>query len=78
MRSDRIVQVRLLNKTVAVDDVNGRAETLTHPGVALLHHHGDRLVSEVWLPVGEAPSYADDEALIAALRAAWSWSRKAA
>lgn len=68
----------MLNRTVAVDDVNGRAETLSYPGIALLHHHGDRLVGEVWLPVGDAPTFADDEALIAALRTAWSWSRTAA
>ncbi|MEU8416967.1 hypothetical protein AB0C24_29630 [Amycolatopsis japonica] len=32
-------------------------------------------MADAWLPAGETPTYADDEALIAALRAAWRWSR---
>lgn len=78
MRRDRVVQLRLTDRTVAVDDVDGCPETLSYPGIALVHHHGDCVVGEVWLPVGEEPSFADDDALITALHMAFSWSRTAA
>ncbi|WP_051173888.1 hypothetical protein [Amycolatopsis orientalis] len=63
---------------MTVDDIDGHPATLSYPGIALIHHHGDHVVGEVWLPVGEEPSFADDEALITALRTALSWSRTAA
>ncbi|WP_409496826.1 hypothetical protein [Amycolatopsis sp. cmx-11-12] len=75
---DRVVQLRWTSRTVTVDDVDGRSEPLSYPGIALLHHYGDRLVGEVWLPGGEALTFADDGALITALHTAWSWSRTAA
>ncbi|ANN21091.1 hypothetical protein SD37_39585 [Amycolatopsis orientalis] len=31
--------------------------------------------ADAWLPTGDTPTYADDEALIATLHAVWRWSR---
>ncbi|WP_244162680.1 hypothetical protein [Amycolatopsis regifaucium] len=79
MGTDRVVQLRWEPRTVAVDDVAGYPSTLTYPGIAVVRQCAERVVGEVWLPVGEEePTFADDEALIAALRTAWSWSQTAA
>ncbi|MEV6911218.1 hypothetical protein [Amycolatopsis sp. NPDC051071] len=40
---------------MTVYDVDGRPATLFYPGIALVHHHGDQLVGQVWLPVGGNP-----------------------
>ncbi|WP_340682517.1 hypothetical protein LCL61_28105 [Amycolatopsis coloradensis] len=78
MRPDRVVQLRWASKTVAIGDVDDQPETLSYSGISLVRRHGDHVVDEVWLPVGEEPTFADDEALITALRTAWSWSSAAA
>ncbi|SFI57814.1 hypothetical protein SAMN04489731_111230 [Amycolatopsis regifaucium] len=59
---------------MAVDD---RA-ALSYPGIAVIRRRHGEVVDRTWLPVGEEPTFADDEALIAALHAAWRWSSHAA
>ncbi|MFI7121981.1 hypothetical protein [Amycolatopsis sp. NPDC049868] len=79
MGHDRRVQLRWAIKTVTNGDFDEQPETLSYPGIALVRHHGDNVVGEVWLPVGnDEPTFADDEALIIALHAAWSWANAAA
>uniref|UniRef100_UPI003F496A7E hypothetical protein n=1 Tax=Amycolatopsis sp. CA-293810 TaxID=3239926 RepID=UPI003F496A7E len=79
MRSERDVQLRWTPRTVIVHGPRGLAETVVYPGIALTRRRGGHVVDETWLPVGEAePTLADDEALIAALHAAWRWNSSAA
>ncbi|WP_020636292.1 hypothetical protein [Amycolatopsis alba] len=44
---------------------------MTYPGIRITRCQSGRVVSDTWLPVGQRPTYADDEALITALHAAW-------
>ncbi|WP_414938789.1 hypothetical protein [Amycolatopsis sp. cmx-11-51] len=80
MRADRDVQLRWEPRTVTLDDDRGdQPETVTYPGIALARLHRGYLVHKMWLPVGDSePTFADDEALITALRNAWRWSKSAA
>ncbi|SFI63041.1 hypothetical protein [Amycolatopsis regifaucium] len=64
---------------MVVDGPRGPAETVVYPGITLTRPRHGHVVDELWLPVGEAaPTVADDEALIAAMRDAWRWSASAA
>ncbi|MBB5851017.1 hypothetical protein ACFQ05_36975 [Amycolatopsis umgeniensis] len=74
MSSDRVVQLRWEPRHVAAD---GRA-ALCYPGISVVRSQRGEIVDRTWLPVGEEPTFADDEALIAVLHAAWRWTRTAA
>lgn len=50
------------------------AESVSYPGLVLTRLHGGVVESSRWLPMGEHPDFADDEHLIAALRAALVWA----
>ncbi len=79
MRDERRVQLRWQPRTVVLDGPHGPVDTVVYPGIALTRHHRGHVAGELWLPVGDAePTTADDEALIAALHAAWRWSAPAA
>ncbi|MGY6658683.1 hypothetical protein ACXIZN_41645 [Amycolatopsis sp. TRM77291] len=79
MRSEREVHVTWARRTAVIDDREGWTHDLSYPGIAITRRRGGRPVGEVWLPVGSTePTHADDEALTAALRTAWHWSRSAA
>ncbi|KZB79901.1 hypothetical protein AVL48_14515 [Amycolatopsis regifaucium] len=54
-----------------------RPARLSYPGVTLIHRRGDFVVGEAWVPVGDEPTFTDDEVLIDALRAAWCWTKEA-
>ncbi|MFD6071022.1 P-loop NTPase family protein [Amycolatopsis lurida] len=71
MRNERHVQLRWEPRTVVIDDPHGPAETVVYPGIVVARRERGHVVDELWLPVGEAePTVADDEALIAVMRAA--------
>jgi hypothetical protein len=74
MSADRVVQLCWEFRRVAAD---GRA-TLSYPGISVVRRRHGEIVDRTWLPVGEEPTFADDEALIAVLHAAWHWSKHAA
>jgi hypothetical protein len=78
MSSARAVQLSWESRTAVLDEGGSRPEEVSYPGVAVVHHHDGRVVEQTWVPVGDDPTFADDEALIAALHAAWHWSRHAA
>ncbi|MEV6909470.1 hypothetical protein [Amycolatopsis sp. NPDC051071] len=79
MRSERDVQPRWEPRTVVVDDPRGPDRAVLYPGISLTRRENGYVVDETWLPVGEAePTVADDEALFAAMHAAWRWSASAA
>jgi hypothetical protein len=74
----RRVQLRLESRRTRVDD-EPAVDDLRYLGVTVERLVSDRVVDETWVPCGEEPSCADDEALIAAWHAAlrWSWSTTA-
>ncbi|RSM57394.1 hypothetical protein DMH03_29700 [Amycolatopsis sp. WAC 01376] len=74
MSADRVVQLRWEFRHVAGD---GRA-ALSYPGISVTRSRLGEIVDRTWLPVGEEPTFDDDEALIAVLHAAWRWTRPAA
>ncbi len=80
MAADRDVRLRGESRTVTLDDGHGGLpDTVTYPGITFTRHHRGYLVHKLWLPVGDEEStFADDEALITALRNAWRWTRSAA
>lgn len=73
MNDQRQVLVRAETRRVTVSGPGGGQETLSYPGVTLMRVCGGLPDGELWLPMGEQPSEADDEALIVALRAAYLW-----
>lgn len=74
MSPDRVVQLRWEPRRVQ----DGDRAALSYPGISVIRTKCGEVVGRVWVPVGEEPTFADDEALIAALRAAWCWTRPAA
>ncbi|MFC9249989.1 hypothetical protein [Amycolatopsis thailandensis] len=79
MRNERQVELRWQPRRVVVDGPHGPVDSVVYPGIALTRRQYGQAVGERWLPVGEAePTVADDEALVAALHAAWRWSISAA
>ncbi|RSM75032.1 hypothetical protein DL991_29010 [Amycolatopsis sp. WAC 01375] len=74
MSADRVVQLRWESRHVADD---GRA-ALSYPGISVIRSRLGEIVDRTWIPVGEEPTFDDDEALIAVLHAAWRWTRPAA
>ncbi|WP_410651144.1 hypothetical protein [Amycolatopsis sp. cmx-4-54] len=74
MSADRVVQLRWESRHVAGD--GGAA--LSYPGISVVRSDHGEIVDRAWIPVGEEPTFADDEALITALRDAWRWTRPAA
>ncbi|MDQ7808917.1 hypothetical protein Q5425_34710 [Amycolatopsis sp. A133] len=73
MNDQRQVHVRAESRHVVVSDTDGGRETLTYPGVTLTRMTAGVPDDQIWLPMGDRPSEVDDEALIAALRAAFLW-----
>ncbi|MCR6485001.1 hypothetical protein M8542_19410 [Amycolatopsis sp. OK19-0408] len=74
MTGERQVRLRLGTRAVSVPAEHGR-EVLEYPGVTVLRVEDGEPVEHTWVPIGTCPSYADDEALIAAWHAALRWSR---
>ena len=74
MTGERQVRLRSGTRTVSVPAANG-PELVRYAGVTVLRIEDGDLAGQTWIPVGAAPSYADDEALIAAWHAALRWSR---
>jgi len=74
MTGEREVRLRLGTRAVSVPAGHGR-EVVEYAGVTVLRVEDGTPVEQAWIPVGACPSYADDEALIAAWHAAVVWSR---
>jgi hypothetical protein len=69
-------QVRLRHDVRVVSVVAGRVpEELRYSGITIHWIDGEVIVEQTWIPLGPAPTYADDEALLTAWHAALSWSR---
>jgi hypothetical protein len=75
MKSRRHVEVRAQDRHVGGDVPGG--EVVSYTGISLIYRWCDHVISEIWIPVGDNPSLADDEALIAAMSAALHWSEHA-
>ncbi|EME58832.1 hypothetical protein [Amycolatopsis decaplanina] len=73
MSADHVVQLHWESRHVA----DGGA-ALSYPGISVVRSEHGEIVDRTWVPVGEEPTFADDEALIAVLHAAWRWTRPAA
>jgi len=69
----RQVSLHLANRTIHLVTADGSARTCSYPGIALHHHINGQPAGQVWVPQGDNPGFADDEALITALRDAVSW-----
>jgi hypothetical protein len=50
-------------------------EVVQYDGIAVLRVEAGEPIEQTWVPVGSTPTYADDEALIAAWHEALQWSR---
>ncbi|WIX99015.1 hypothetical protein QRX60_33850 [Amycolatopsis mongoliensis] len=74
MTGERQVRLRLGTRAVSVPAGHGR-EVVEYAGVTVLRIEDGHPVEHAWIPVGTCPSYADDEALIAAWHAALQWTR---
>jgi hypothetical protein len=74
MTGERQVRLQLGTRAVSVPAGHGR-EVVEYAGVTVLRLEDGEPVERTWIPVGACPSYADDEALIAAWHAAVLWSR---
>ena len=74
MTSERRVVVRAQRREVVGDPATG--EVLSCSGVSLVYHIGGQQIAETWIPVGEQPSFTDDELLIDALRRAVLWNQQ--
>lgn len=72
---ERQVNVHIEHRCVTVDAGQGRSKTVSYLGIALTRIRNSRVEQTVWVPIGACPTYADDEALIGALREALLWSR---
>ncbi len=72
--SQRRVTVGVSCRSVALDTAPGETRVLTYSGLVLTRHGSGEPRQETWLPMGEEPTEADDEALIAALHEALLWS----
>ncbi|WP_410671692.1 hypothetical protein [Amycolatopsis sp. cmx-4-68] len=73
MTGERQVRLRLGTRAVSIPAGKGREE-VRYAGVSVLRVEDGDLVEQTWVPVGTAPTYADDEALIAAWHSALRWS----
>lgn len=74
MTGERQVRLRLGTRAVSVPAGHGR-EVLEYAGVTVVRVEDGEPVEQAWVPVGTCPSYADDEALIAAWHAALQWTK---
>ena len=72
--AEREVRLQLGTRAVSVPAGHGR-EVLEYAGVTVVRVEDGAPVEQAWVPVGTAPSYADDEALIATWHAALKWSQ---
>jgi hypothetical protein len=72
----RQVRLCLSSRSVLLAAADGSSHTCSYLGMSLRHHLDGRLAGQVWIPQGEAPDFADDEALIAALRTALIWESR--
>lgn len=73
MTSQRQVRLRLESRTVTAAP-GDRGEELHYAGIAIQRLVDGDVVEQTWVPLGTAPTYADDEALIAEWHAAVLWS----
>ncbi|GAB3148195.1 hypothetical protein GCM10027258_42860 [Amycolatopsis stemonae] len=74
MTGERKVRLQLGTRAVSVPAGHGH-EVLEYAGVTVLRVEDGEPAGQAWIPVGQCPSFADDEALIAAWHEAVVWSR---
>lgn len=82
-RSRRVL-VQVEHRTVTLGEASAspgepqpdhRVDELSYAGILVSYRQDGVVDHEVWLPMGETPTLADDEALIAALHTAMRWNR---
>ncbi|WP_152546709.1 hypothetical protein [Amycolatopsis orientalis] len=73
MSNDRSVLVHWVTRELAVDR-DGAPESVACTGVEFTYWIDDQVLGTTWVPVSEAPNFADDEKLIMALHKSWRWS----
>jgi hypothetical protein len=71
---ERQVRLRLSTREVSTPAEFGR-EVVQYSGVTVQRVEDGELVDQTWVPVGTTPTFADDEALIAAWHDALRWTR---
>jgi hypothetical protein len=69
----RQVSLHLANRTIHLVTADGSSHICSYPGIALHHHISGHPTGQVWVPQGDKPDFADDEALITALHDALIW-----
>lgn len=74
MTGERQVRLQLGARTVLAPGGDGH-EVLQYAGITVVRIEDGEPVEQTWVPVGTAPNYADDEALIATWHEALQWSR---
>ncbi|MEV7043910.1 hypothetical protein [Amycolatopsis sp. NPDC051061] len=72
MKSERRVRLIAASREVRVSAESG-SEVLRYPGISVVRVGDGQPTEETWVPLGASPSFADDETVIAALRAAVQW-----
>lgn len=73
MTGERRVSIRVERRRVVLDDASGEPDTASCVGIMVVHHFPGCPDDERWLPMGDEPSEADDEALVVLLRDALRW-----
>jgi anti-anti-sigma factor len=72
----RRVRLRMCTREAALS-TGAHREVVRYAGIVVSRLENHRLVDETWIPVGPAPSPADDDTLAGAWHAALHWSRSA-
>jgi len=74
MTGERRVLVQADTCAVSVT-IDGAHAEFQYAGIAIQRLGNSDVVGQTWVPLGAAPTYADDEALVDAWHAAlrWSW-----
>ncbi|WP_328456461.1 MULTISPECIES: hypothetical protein [unclassified Amycolatopsis] len=79
MTGERQVRLRLGTRAVSAPAEIGREvvkrEVVKYAGITVQRVEDGELVEQTWIPVGEAPTFADDEALIAEWHQALRWTQ---
>jgi hypothetical protein len=71
---ERQVQLRLGTRAVSAPAGCG-PEVVEYAGITVQRVEGGELVGQTWIPVGTAPTFADDETLIAEWHQALRWTQ---
>ncbi|WP_328442748.1 hypothetical protein [Amycolatopsis sp. NBC_00438] len=77
MTGERRVRLVVSSREVSIS-AEPDSEVLRYPGISVVRVQDGQPVTQTWVPLGTLPSFADDETLIAAWRAALQWRQACA